>query len=264
MPSRRTPAHSGAPWRWAFVGLLLGLLPTVALQAPAHWLGTALARASQGQVLLMDARGTLWNGSALLQLTGGSGSRDALTLPGRVHWRLRPAWIGLRGELGADCCTSTPVRVAAWPRWNAGELQVQDSQSHWPAALLAGLGTPWNTVQLQGQLALSTTDLSLAWARGRMELGGQLQLDLLGMSSRLSTLHPIGSYRVTVQGGEATRLTLSTLSGALQLSGSGHWVGQRLRFTGEATAAAGSEAVLANLLNIIGRRSGARSVITIG
>ena len=35
-------------------------------------------------------------------------------------------------------------------------------------------------------------------------------------------------------------------------------------FTGEATAAPGREAALANLLNIIGRRNGARSVITVG
>ncbi|MBN9329678.1 MAG: general secretion pathway protein GspN [Comamonas sp. SCN 67-35] len=264
MPARRTTIPSGAPWRWALAGLLLGLLPTLAVQAPARWLASAVQRTSQGQLVLANAQGTLWNGSALLQLTGGSGSSDALTLPGTVHWRLRPAWEGLHAELSADCCTPTPVQLAVALGWGSARGRVDDHQSRWPAALLAGLGTPWNTVQLQGQLALSTTGLTLAWAHGRTEVGGQLQLDLLGMSSRLSTLHPIGSYRVSLHGGEATRLTLTTLDGALRLSGSGQWVGQRLRFTGEATAAPGSEAVLANLLNIIGRRSGARSVITIG
>ena len=38
----------------------------------------------------------------------------------------------------------------------------------------------------------------------------------------------------------------------------------RLRFEGVASAAPEREAALANLLNIIGRRSGARSIITIG
>ncbi|MGE4050638.1 MAG: type II secretion system protein N, partial [Piscinibacter sp.] len=37
-----------------------------------------------------------------------------------------------------------------------------------------------------------------------------------------------------------------------------------VRFRGEARAAPGEEAPLANLLNIIGRRDGARSVISIG
>jgi len=95
----------------------------------------------------------------------------------------------------------------------------------------------------------------------------QAQLDALGMSTRLSTLRPMGSYRLVLQGGrhgEAPTLQLSTLDGALLLSGSGQWVGQRLRFTGEARAAPEREAALANLLNIIGRRSGARSIITLG
>ena len=101
----------------------------------------------------------------------------------------------------------------------------------------------------------------------QVQLQGQAQLDALGMSTRLSTLRPMGSYRLVLQGGrhgEAPTLQLSTLDGALLLSGSGQWVGQRLRFTGEARAAPEREAALANLLNIIGRRSGARSIITLG
>ena len=42
------------------------------------------------------------------------------------------------------------------------------------------------------------------------------------------------------------------------------WVGGRLRFSGEASASPEREAALANLLNIIGRRQGSRSVIQIG
>jgi len=41
-------------------------------------------------------------------------------------------------------------------------------------------------------------------------------------------------------------------------------VGGRLRFAGEASAAAQSQEVLANLLAIIGRRQGGRSIIKIG
>ncbi|MGL6206076.1 MAG: type II secretion system protein N, partial [Giesbergeria sp.] len=63
---------------------------------------------------------------------------------------------------------------------------------------------------------------------------------------------------------EAVALQLQTLQGDLQLSGSGQWVGQRLRFAGEASAAPEREGALSNLLNIIGRRNGARSLITLG
>jgi general secretion pathway protein N len=37
-----------------------------------------------------------------------------------------------------------------------------------------------------------------------------------------------------------------------------------VRFRGEASSAAADEAALSNLLNIIGRRNGAKSVISIG
>ena len=59
-------------------------------------------------------------------------------------------------------------------------------------------------------------------------------------------------------------LAAATLSGALRLSAQGQWAATGLRLRGEATAAPGSERALDNLLNIIGRRQGARSVFAIG
>ena len=86
---------------------------------------------------------------------------------------------------------------------------------------------------------------------------------LTGLSSRLSTLKPMGTYRIHLQGGQPATLALATLEGRLQLSGSGRWVGSRLHFRGEASAAPEHEAALANLLNIVGRRSGSRSLISV-
>jgi general secretion pathway protein N len=128
----------------------------------------------------------------------------------------------------------------------------------------AGLGTPWNTLQLDGDLRLSTQGLSVEWVAGRPVVAGRAELVALRLASRLSTLRPMGSYRITLQGGTSARLQLETVEGSLQLSGSGEWVGQRLRFRGEATAAPDREAALGNLLNIIGRRNGSRSIISIG
>jgi general secretion pathway protein N len=84
----------------------------------------------------------------------------------------------------------------------------------------------------------------------------------------LSTLPVLGSYRLQLQadatGDEAAALQLTTTTGALQLSGSGQWAASKFRFSGQASAAAGAEAALNNLLNIIGRRKGALSLISIG
>ena len=255
---------AAAPWGWSLAGALVGVLLTTLLTAPAHWLTGAVAQLSQQRLVFGQVRGTLWQGSARLTLTGGVGSQDAATLPGRVTWRLRPGLTALAAELQADCCLPQPWQLRLQPTWGGAQLAVADSQSQWPAQWLTGLGTPWNTVQPEGRLSLRTQGFTVAWASGRQTLGGQVQLDALAMSSRLSTLKPMGSYRVRLQGGATPGFTLETLEGSLQLSGTGQWVGARLRFEGVATAAPDRQEALSNLLNILGRRDGARSLITLG
>ena len=264
MPPVKPTSRPPPPWAWAFSGAVAGLLSALVLFAPAHWLANAVLRASDAHLVLSAPRGTLWNGSAQLLLTGGDGSQDAAILPGRVEWRLRPAWDGLRADFAAGCCTTQPLALQASLRWGGGRVTVADGSSQWPAALLAGLGTPWNTLQIEGDLQLATQGLSVEWIEGRPRIEGRAELTAQRVSSRLSTLRPMGSYRITLLGGDTPTLALSTLEGSLQLSGSGQWVGSRLRFSGEASAAPEREAALSNLLNIIGRRNGARSIITIG
>jgi general secretion pathway protein N len=87
-------------------------------------------------------------------------------------------------------------------------------------------------------------------------MAGRAELLATDVSSRLSTIKPMGSYRITLVGGNTATLEVSTIEGSLQLAGSGRWVGSRLRFEGMASATPEHEAALANLLNIIGRRSG--------
>lgn len=261
--SSRHPA-AVAPWRWAWSGALIGLVTALVVYAPAAWLAAAVSGATLGRVELIEARGTVWTGSARLLLTGGAGSRDSAILPGRVDWRLRPGLLALNLQVTADCCTPTPLRGRLTPRQDGVVLQVADGATQWPAAVLSGLGTPWNTVQAEGSLRLVTQNLSLEWIGGRTAVSGRAELTALSLSSRLSTLKPMGSYRMTLIGGNTASLELATLEGSLQLSGSGRWVGSHLRFEGVASAQPEHEAALANLLNIIGRREGTRSIITWG
>ncbi len=267
-PSRAAKAAQTTvrPWRWAAGGGCLGLLLALLLFAPASWLAAAVERASDAHVRLADPRGTVWDGSAQLVLAGGTGSRDQTALPDRLTWRIRPDLAGatLSAELQALCCMAQPWRLAARPQWGGAALTLADGSARLPAVLLAGLGTPWNTLQPEGQLTLSTRALAIDLNTGRLMLSGQAVLEALAVSSRLSTLKPMGSYRLTLAGGNAPTLNLETIEGALQLSGSGQWVGARLRFDGVAAAAPEFADALSNLLNIIGRRDGARSLIKVG
>ena len=259
-----SPNGIPAPWGWALTGALTGLLLILLFQAPARWLTGALQQASLGRLVFQGARGTVWSGSTKLTLTGGAGSQAAATLPGRVSWLIQPAPNGLQVKLQADCCMQQAWRLNLIPSWSGAQLVLADSVSQWPAQWLTGLGTPWNTVQIEGQLALATQGLSLRWAGGRMAMAGRLQLDADNISSRLSTLRPMGSYRATIQGGAAPSLELETREGRLQLSGTGQWAGARFRFDGVASAAPEHQDALSNLLNIIGRRDGARAIIKVG
>lgn len=278
----RSPAASrvsgagpvGRARRWAWAGALLGVIGGGLLSLPAAWLAQGVAQATQGQFVLADARGTVWSGSAVAVLSAGSDSRTAVALPGRLDWRLR--WVDGALELRArqDCCLRGEPRLRLRPgfgRWWVELLPAPGSAAaaavigQWPAAWLAGLGTPWNTMRLDGELRLSTGGLRVDVAEGRWRLGGGAVVDLQRVASRLSTLPTLGSYRLNLAATEAgARLDLATLSGALRLSGQGDWNAGGLRFRGEATAAASAGTALENLLNIIGRRQGARSIIAIG
>lgn len=266
--------------RWAVAGGVLGALLALVAFAPAAWLANAVAGATNGRLLLAEAEGSIWRGSALAVLTGGPGSQDATVLPSRLDWSLSPSFGGLKLKLAQGCCIEPGLELEWRPGWNRSTVLVKPGApgggvGHWPAAWLEGLGAPWNTLRPGGQLRLATQGLSLESSGGRWQVKGRADLDWMQASSRLSTLDALGSYRIGLSGGmpapgvtdappAAPALTLRTLEGALQLNGNGQWGERGLKFTGDARAAPGFEPALNNLLNIIGRRNGASSVISIG
>lgn len=259
------PARHPALLAWAVGGVLLGALFGLARYAPASWLADAVQQLSQERLRLPDASGTVWEGSAQCVLAGGAQSRDAVALPSRLHWDIRPGWSQWRVRLHAPCCTTEALELLVEPGWGRFALHWRNGESQWPAAVLAGLGTPWNTVQPQGLLRLRTQDLRVDNAQGRWQVQGLAQLELNHLSSALSPLRPMGSYRLQVLGGANTQLQLNTQpDSALLLVGEGQWVDGRLHFDGSASARAGAEEALSNLLNIVGRREGARSIIHLG
>ncbi|HMO48985.1 MAG TPA: type II secretion system protein N [Rubrivivax sp.] len=261
--TRRTAA------RWGWAGGVCGALAALVVFAPATWLAGAVAAGTQQRLLLADARGTVWNGSAVPVLSGGAESRSAAMLPGRGSWR-----VGLRGtalelRLRQPCCIRDELVLRLRP--GLGRLSVQlppgaGPIGEWPAAWLAGLGAPWNTLRLGGTLRLLSPGLTLDMAAGRWALNGQAELELNNVESPLTTLDRLGSYRLQLSGAEGRppAFTLSTREGVLLLDGSGQWTGSQLRFRGQARAAPGAEGDLDNVLNFFGRRQGALSLISIG
>lgn len=242
---------------WSVAGLLLGLSLGAVVQAPARWAADAVAEASGGHVRLLQPHGTVWNGSAILALAAGHTGSDLQMLPTRLQWRWTPDWGGVRLELSAVCCTPQPLRAQLTP----SGVQLDDGVFSLPLVLLQGLGTPWNTLGLGGSLQVRTVSAQVAWPG---QLQGRLQMTAQQVSTRLSTLADVGSYRLELTGGDTAQLALSTLRGDLLLSGTGSWRNGRLRFQGEGEARPESAGALVNLLTLMGEKQGQKTKIRLG
>ena len=268
--------------RWGVAGASLGALVSLLAFLPAALLAGVVGGLTNQRLQLADARGTVWSGSAVAVLTGGRSNRDASRLPGRLHWEW--GWTGdgrsdpksaayanagsaLELRVRHACCLNGVVRLLLRPG-SLTLLPAGDRVGQWPAAWLRGLGAPWNTFRLDGTVRVTSDGLTVATTQRSGRLRGRITAELLDVSSPLSPLPIIGSYRLTLEPNPtvpgATSLTLTTEEGALSVSGAGTWDAAGVHFRGEASAAEDDEEALGNLLNIIGPREGARSVISIG
>ncbi len=170
----------------------------------------------------------------------------------------------MRAQIKSECCTPEPLHLAASIGWQGLHIDIANQESQWPAHWLVGLGAPWNTVQPEGAMQLRTENLKWLSNAGAPKIQGLAELTLSQIATPLSTLRPLGTYRLRMQGGDTMAVTLATLEGGLQLSGNGQWANGRLRFKGEARAQPAFEAALSNLLNILGQRQGAISIMELG
>lgn len=243
------------------------LAVTVLVMAPAQWASGAVRSATNGRVDLAEARGTLWNGSAVLVLSAGDAAAARASLPERLSWQLNP-WALLVGQIDLTLthpsALSQPLAIRA--PLAGGTTTLGGTSVRLPASLLVGLGAPWNTVRPGGILTLSWDRLQIEPQR----ISGNFSAEWQYASSALTPVSPMGHYKLTTNGiWPGTQLELLTISGPLELKGSGTIPeGGRLRFTGRAQALAGTDpgvrAQLTGLISLLGRRDGDGAVLNFG
>ncbi len=262
----------------AWVGASLGVLLALLLTAPAAWLAAALGSWTGGRLLALEPSGTVWNGKAQLALGAGPGSQDQLALPQRLSWQLRPslsagALPGMVLSLQHPTLLMQPLELQM--KFAAGAVEIALRQpsgigpvkAQMPVAWLVGLGAPWNTLQPSGELAIEVDRLVCGLRlSGPPAIEAAIRVQMRQIASRVSTLPVLGHYELDIRGSHELTARLTSRSGsALWLEGVGVWKpGGPSGFRGEARAAAGREEALSNLLNIIGRREGPRSLIALG
>jgi general secretion pathway protein N len=268
MTPRRSSQPAGMARRWIVASALLGLLWVLLTQWPAQWLAMMVGPWTQQRVLLLEPRGTLWEGSAYVAFSPGPAGGAPMAWSQRLRWHIRPQGLtGVQISLHPEGAQPNQNWTSQL-RWLPSGWQVEVGNLDWqmPTAWLTGLGAPWNTLEPQGQLRIESQNLSWKWVQGRPVPEGQFRLTLLDFSTRLSSLRPLGDYQLIIQANSPEpTLELKTLQGALQMTGQGNWRTDGLQFTGEAWAGdARDETVLSNLLSVLGTRQGSRAILKVG
>lgn len=224
--------------------------------APAAWITPRIGKATQGHINLIDPRGSLWNGSATLMLAAGADASGATVLPGRLEWQTA-FWPLFAGRVRVSVRQTDAMPRPATLDATFGGATLSASDIALPAALLSGLGAPFNTLDLKGSVHVAWTQ----WHLIRTNLYGRFNVTLSDMVSRVSQVKPLGSYHVVLQAqGAASTLDLSTLKGPLLLSGHGTLSSGGTSFHGEASSAPEARDNLAGLLNLLGRPTGTGTV----
>ena len=254
---------------WIAAALLM-VIVTVVVMLPAAWLAPVVEKQTGGRFSLGDAEGSLWQGSAFLGVVS-AGEKSAMTrvplmplLPGRFYWRLSPMLLLGRVDMRIDNrdVLTQPVNLQGnWHQWTLTPSALQ-----LPAERLSALGAPLNTLKPSGRMRLSWEMLTLSSMPVGITIDGPMQLDMTEIASALSPVKPLGDYQLQLDWrGALAQLTLKTLSGPLQLRGSGVLANGRLQFSGEAWAQEGQEQRLAILLNLLGqqRQQGNRNIIAL-
>lgn len=243
-PGRIKPGHIRRGHIIGIAVVLVAYVLGLIVFAPATLLDAGLQHATDGKLRLAQAQGTVWSGAGRIEIRDPSGhdgiGKDlSWTLQPRALWRGR-----LDFEAAIDHATEHfPVRIS--PRM----IEVSDLHLSLPASAL-GLAVPrMAALGAQGNVAVRVASFALA----RNKISIDAVATWTDARSALTSVAPLGRYELRVDGGAGSlKASLRTLSGPLQLDGSGSWGANNARpFSAMARVDGPHHAQLAPLLRLI-------------
>jgi len=231
--------------RWLQIFLfLIVFLAVIIILAPASLVTGLLERATAGRLTMAQTEGTLWRGAGVLLL-----QHDNKFLPlGHYVWRISPAANLSQVAVSVDTGSDKPTQMLISPWRN--EVEVSQGSASLPAQLLSVFAPQLLPYRLSGELVLKTEHFKLTPNSNN----GTVTVDWKQATSGLTDIAPLGDYRILLQGaGADMKVSLSTLTGKLQLAGNGQMqFGRALTFNGTAQAAPDQKEALSDLLHHIG------------
>jgi hypothetical protein len=239
--------------RWllyAVFGLVFYLLFLI-IEMPASWFAWGLNRYTQGTVRLDPIAGSLWGGKGRLVIYYPPTTPHEF---GQTEWRINPLWL-IAGRVQLFVQTSHQDRQIKTTLGVArNSFMLKDTEAELPAVFVAQLYKPLSLISPQGKVRISAADLTFASEK----LEGAAALEWLNAGSGLSSVQPLGDYRLDVTGADKNaNLKLTTLRGDLEFTGQGQWQPQtgQVQINGSALprARAGE---LESLLSMIGTDQG--------
>lgn len=249
----KKPANSSANKKIGWRALLLfaiAFIVTLIVTAPATLVAKIAEGSSNGQFVLANAAGSVWQGSATPAIRQRSGSLLALE---NLHWDIDflPLFTGkiIVQFKWDNVAQAQPMEATV----SMGKIEFRNALIPLQAVLIGELMPMLQPAQLSGQLQIRSEQVTFS----KLGINGNALAEWVNAGSVLSTVNPLGSYSINLAGaGERLDMTLVTTSGALLLEGNGSFTrDQGLKFQVTARAAADSKGRLDELLNNLGPES---------
>ena len=246
--------------------LVVACLTVLVRQLPVSWISGTLANQTGCRVMLHQATGTIWQGSAALAFSepnaSAGGCREPLSVTERFHW------VSSCKLTTLNCATELQFAALEQPQqigWSLAKTQILANEIKLPANILEGLGNPWSTLRPRGELGARWTDIHLVnfggSNAGNTSASGTIRIIISKLTSPISPVKPLGGYEISANiAQDGLNWTLSTTSGPLLLKGQGEFSNQGgnkgMHFSGEAGASPEAQESLIGLLSLLGKKEG--------
>jgi len=205
--------------RWLLYGIfgLVFYLLFLIIETPASWFAWGLNRYTQGTVRLDPIAGSLWNGNGRLVIYYPPTKPHDF---GKTEWSINPFWL-LAGRVQLSLQANHQDRRIKTTLGVAGNsFMLRDTEAEFSAPFAAQLYSPLSLISPQGKVRISAEGLT--FSPDKVE--GTAAMEWLNAGSSLSSVQPLGDYRLDITGAEKNaNLKLTTLRGDLEFTGQGQW-----------------------------------------